>query len=146
MTQTTYSDGIATIITKIRKAEVSVALTAQAALDGALGRPDMFDVRALSAGYLALRDENARLREELAAARAGQVGREWAEQMQDARAVIANLRRDAAEFLEIYDCGDAPQKAIDDAFREAVSAAAYWLVCDSHACAVRAKILMKETT
>ena len=146
MTQTTYSDGIATILTRTRKTEVHVSVAASIILEhgSVMGRPSATDARALAAGFLHLERENAALREELAAARAGQVGREWAEQMQGARAVIANLRRDAAEFLEVYDRGDAPDQETDDALRKGVSEAENWLVCDVHACAVRAKIL-KET-
>lgn len=144
MADATYRDGVATIITPSRKIQINVELTARLALQGQLGSARMSDMRALAAGFLALQAESAKLREELAAARAGQIGREWAEQMQGARAVIANLRRETEEFLEVYDRGVAPDAERDNALRAAANEAESWLVCDVHACAVRAKILKEK--
>jgi hypothetical protein len=141
MTTTTYYDGVATTITPTRKIEVWCEPTAQSALEGNLGPARMSDMRALAAGYLALLDENERLAAELAAARAGQIGREHAKAMQGARSVIADLRQAGEAFFEVYDRGDAPDSITDGEFRARLASADHWLLCDSGAATARSKIL-----
>jgi hypothetical protein len=56
-TEVTYDNGVATIIGRGRKTEINVLVTAQLGVGGQLDRVSVTDVRALSAGYLALAGE-----------------------------------------------------------------------------------------
>jgi hypothetical protein len=143
MSQVTYRDGVATIITRTRKTEVHVSVTAAIILEhgSVLGRPSSTDARALAAGFLHLERENEALRAELKTARAGAIGREYAEAMQCARKVIAELRQAGVAFFEVYDQGDAPDSGLDTALRDRLGDADHWLLRDFNAAIERAKVL-----
>lgn len=138
MSTVTYRDGVATIMTRTRKTEVHVQLTADLAVRGELDRPGDTDAKALAAGYLHLEAENKALRAELEAARAGTIGREHAEAMHGARKVIAELCQAGEAFFEEYDKGDGPDGV---ALRGAMGAADTWLLCDVSAARGRAQML-----
>lgn len=136
-----YRDGVATITTPTRKTEINVALTARLAIAGDLGRPSATDTKALAAGYEALSAEHKALHAELAAARAGTIGKEHAEAMQGARKVLAELRQAGEQFFAVYDQGDAPDSGLDNAFRDKLGEAENWLIADSTAATARVKLL-----
>lgn len=136
-----YADGIAVIATPTRESTVHVGATARQFIDGMPIRPTKTGALALSLGYIAQTAEVERLEAELIAARAGEIGRKQAEDMQGARHVIAELRHAAERFMEIYDQGDAPDSARENTLRAQIAEAESWLVSDVHACAVRQKIL-----
>jgi hypothetical protein len=140
-TAATYRDGIATIITATRKTEVNVPVTADVFLDGPTLRPTKTDVVALSIGYRTLAAENKRLKDELTAARAGQLGKEHAMAMQEARVIIAGLNAAAEQFLGVYDEGNAPESDLDSALRDKITDAQSWLLNDVNDCMARQKIL-----
>jgi intracellular sulfur oxidation DsrE/DsrF family protein len=132
-------DDVAIIITRASETKVHVSATAHLVKQG---EPyTATDVLALAAGVEALQQERNRLREELDAARAGEIGREHAEALQGARKVIAELREAGVAFFEVYDQGEAPDSGLDDAFRKKVDTADRWLVSDSTAAMARAKVL-----
>lgn len=66
MKNVTYQDGVAVVIRGSRKTEVSVHITAVLALDGGV-KPNMADLKALAAGYLAVIAERDDLLKKLAA-------------------------------------------------------------------------------
>jgi hypothetical protein len=140
MTNVTYRDGIATITTRTSTTEVHVSAAAHQVRLGEIAATS-FDTLALAAGYEALERERDALREELAAARAGTIGKEHGKVMQDARGMIAELRTMAAEFMDVYDSGNAPDGTTDEGLRDAIAKAEHWLICDSTAATARAKVL-----
>jgi hypothetical protein len=140
MNAVTFRDGIATITTRTGMAEVHVSAAAHLVRQGELAATS-FDILALAAGYEALERERDALRAELAAARAGTIGREHAEAMQCARKVIAELRQASDAFFEVYDQGEAPDSGLDDALRGKLGEADYWLLCDVSAATARVKLL-----
>jgi lambda repressor-like predicted transcriptional regulator len=136
-----YENGVATITTKTRQSMVHVAVVADLAMQGMIERTSRTEVLALSAGFLAMKAQRDQLQAELDAARAGQVGKGQAQDMQDARKVIADLRRAGDSFFEVYDQGDAPDSGLDNALRDTLREAENWLVRDVHAASVRAQVL-----
>jgi hypothetical protein len=141
-TEVTYDNGVATIIVGgHRKTEINVLLTARLGVGGQLDRVSMTDIRALSAGYLALAGELKLARQELVAARAGGVGPEHAAAMQEVRGLVAEMRAMGEAFLDVCDRGDAPDSKTDSDLRGALFKAERWLVADSTAAIERQKIL-----
>jgi len=144
MSQVTYRDGVATITTPSSKTEIDVALTSGLILAGDVGdivRTSVLDTVALAAGFAHLSRENDALRDELAAARAGVIGREHASEMQNARAALAKLNGAVDRFMQVYDTGNAPDSVQEEELRDALSDVCAWLIHDSSAAIERAKVL-----
>jgi hypothetical protein len=137
----TYKNGIAIVVTPARTTQVNVAATADLYIKGCSIRASKTDALALAVGYIAMAEENRHLASELAAARAGQIGKDSASAMQDARKAVANLRYAADVFMDIYDTGNAPDSAAEGALRNAIGEAEHWLVLDASAAGDRYKIL-----
>ncbi|SDC66512.1 hypothetical protein SAMN05428966_10268 [Massilia sp. PDC64] len=141
----TYRDGVAIVSDRARTTEVHVSIAADLIHQGEDIEVVKADVLALAAGYRALEAERDALREELAAARAGEIGKEHATDMQNARVTISKLSGAVDRFLEIYDTGNAPDSVQESELRDALSDAGSWLLHDVNAARVRAKLLKGGT-
>jgi hypothetical protein len=140
MSAVTYRDGVAIITTPTKFTTVHLTAMSRSIMDGFVDRSSAV-TRALACGYLAVEAERDALHEELKAARAGEIGREHATEMQNARAALANLRQAGQLFLEVYDRGDAPDGDVDEKLRDAMADAEGWLIHDCNAASARAKVL-----
>ena len=138
MSAVTVRNGVVTIATCARSTDVNLLATAEGIFNIRSDAMADTNVLALSAGYLELARQVAALQAELAAARAGAIGKEHAAAMHGARKALADLNKVTGDFLEVYDSGEGPDSMT---LRDALGAAEMWLLGDVKAAGQRAKLL-----